>query len=161
MTYRDHSIIANPQLFLQHLIKKLTLPVPLLSSYGSWIYKYPYNHCLSPLFWDYNYKKYLIKVRKIYHIHLHKQYRIKYSPVWKKYIITVNIYHILKKILSHQKYYTTDTNNKYKSLDLYNVHKESFDGTVQTVLIVWMRNPDTCMYHGHMTLFNINKKFFS
>jgi hypothetical protein len=50
MTYRDHSIIANPQLFLQHLIKKLTLPVPLLSSYGSWIYKYPYNHCLSPLF---------------------------------------------------------------------------------------------------------------
>ena len=69
---------------------------------------------------DYNYKKYLIKVRKIYHIHLYKQYRITYSPVWKKYIITVNIYHILKKILSHQKYYTTDTNNKYKSLDLYN-----------------------------------------
>jgi hypothetical protein len=69
---------------------------------------------------DYNYKKYLIKVRKIYHIHLYKQYRIKYSPVWKKNIITVNIYHILKKILSHQKYYTTDTNNKYKNLDLYN-----------------------------------------
>jgi hypothetical protein len=30
------------------------------------------------------------------------------------------MYHILKKILSHQKYYTTDTNNKYKNLDLYN-----------------------------------------
>jgi len=51
---------------------------------------------------------------------LYKHHHIKYSPQSEKNIITVNTYHILKKILSHQKYYTTDTNNKDKNLDLYN-----------------------------------------